>query len=212
MRRTVLLTGFGPFPGVRRNASDVLARRLAESARRRYPGTTFVHATLPTEWIGAPLRLEELTMTHRPDIALHFGVSHQAEGFVIETSARNVAEKADAVGTHPMANELVPNQPTVRQTKLPAARVVNRLRRIGLPACVSHDAGAYLCNAIFFHSLRLNDLVNPDAQSAFIHLPAALANRNKPMSQPEAVRGGLEIIATVLKHPPAMLPSYQAVA
>lgn len=212
MRRTVLLTGFGPFPGVRRNASDALARRLANLARRRFPHHRFVHATLPTEWVAAPVMLEELMVAHRPDIALHFGVSHQAEGLVFETSARNAADKLDAAGTAPIARELMANQPSVRLTNLPAARVVNRLRRIGLPAQVSHDAGAYLCNAIYFHSLRLNSLIKPEAQSAFVHVPAALANRNKPLSLPEAVKGGLEIIATILKQPPATQAAFPAVA
>jgi pyroglutamyl-peptidase len=212
VRHTFLLTGFGPFPGVRRNASDALARRLARVARRRFAGSTFVHATLPTEWVAAPVMLEELMVAHRPDFALHFGVSHQAEGLVFETSARNAAEKIDATGTQPLARELMANQPEVRLTSLPAARVVNRLRRIGLPANVSHDAGAYLCNAVFFHSLRISGLCKPGAQSAFIHVPAALATRNEPLSLPEAVQGGLEIIATVLKLPPATQPVFREVA
>lgn len=212
MRHTFLLTGFGPFPGVRRNASDALARRLASAARHRFTGSTFIHAMLPTEWVTAPLMLEDLMIAHRPDFALHFGVSHQAEGLVFETSARNAAEKVDAAGIKPTTNELMPNQPEVRLTELPAARVVNRLRRIGVPANVSHDAGAYLCNAIFFHSLRLGRLCNPDGQSAFIHVPVSLATRGGPLSLPEAVQGGLEIIATILKRPPATQPVFREVA
>ena len=181
----------------------MIARRLAVMARHRFTNVAIAHATLPTEWTAAPLLLEDLLAAHRPDIALHFGVSHQAEGFVVETSARNIAANVDASGSAPIAEQLIPNQPYARLTSLPTARIVHRLRRMGLPACLSHDAGAYLCNAIYFHSLRLNEHINAGAQSAFIHLPAMLAARAHPLSQSEAVRGGLEIIATALKLPPA---------
>jgi pyroglutamyl-peptidase len=185
------------------NASGELARELASHARRRFPTVTIACATLPTEWATAPLLLEGLISAHQPDVAIHFGVSHMAEGFVVETSARNCAANADASGAIPLASELLPNQPPERLTTLPVARIVNRLKRMGLPAAVSHDAGAYLCNAVYYHSLKLNSLLNDSAESAFIHLPTTLATRQSPLSFDEALAGGLEIIATALKHPPA---------
>lgn len=203
MTRKILLTGFGPFPGVPVNASDALARRLSQRAKQRFPTVNFVAATLPTEWTTAPLMLESLLSTHKPDISLHFGVSHMADGFVVETSARNAAANVDACGAVPLSDQLMPNQPAERLTTLPAARIVNRLKRMGLPASLSHDAGAYLCNAIYYHSLHINTHVNASAESAFIHIPACIATRQSPMNLHMAVQGGLEIIATALKHPPA---------
>lgn len=202
MKRTLLITGFGPFPGVPRNASGELAERLGILAKRTFPSVRFEVATLPTEWHTAPPMLERLFTGHRPDIALHFGVSHQARGFVVETQARNAARNADASGVVPYADALIPNQPDTRATTLPTARMVERLRRAGLPAALSQDAGAYLCNAILFHSLRLSDHVGPGTRSGFIHIPTRLPMTGAGLTLNAALRGGLEIIATALKHPP----------
>ena len=53
-RPIVLLTGFGPFPGVPENATAVLVPRLAKAARELFPTYDFVAEILPTEWTAAP--------------------------------------------------------------------------------------------------------------------------------------------------------------
>lgn len=208
----VLITGFGPFPGVPLNVSGVLAEALGDAARTTFPTARFEVAVLPTEWVAAPQRLEELMMRHRPAVALHFGVSHQARGFVVETQARNAACHVDASGEAPLTDALFPNQPEAHAATLPAARIVQRLRRAGLPAALSQDAGAYLCNAILFHSLRLNSRFEAPAASGFIHIPTRLPQRSTILSFDDALRGGLEIVATALRRPPAARPLAAATA
>lgn len=88
-RPVFLLTGFGPFPGAPRNASSLLIEALAKLAARRLPGFAVRAETLPTEWQAGPARLSALLDDLRPAVALHFGVSHRARGFVVETRARN---------------------------------------------------------------------------------------------------------------------------
>ncbi len=50
LRSTVLLTGFGPFPGVPSNTSADLVKKVVRLARRTLPEFHFAAAVLPTEW------------------------------------------------------------------------------------------------------------------------------------------------------------------
>ena len=78
-RITVLITGFGPFPGVPVNATMRLLPELARAAPKRFPDVQFAVEVLPTEWAAAPRRLQQLLAEVEPDIALHFGVSSRAK-------------------------------------------------------------------------------------------------------------------------------------
>ena len=116
---------------------------------------------------------------------------------------------------HRRITAVEPSSEMIRQRTAPAARIVQRLRRAGLPATLSQDAGAYLCNAILFHSLRLGGGLASPAASGFIHIPTRLPRRSAELTFDDAVRGGLEIVATALRRSPAprrLMASAEAVA
>lgn len=205
----ILITGFGPFPGVPHNVSASIAEAVGKAARRRFPSSSIVTASLPTEWDIAPEQAADLICDLRPALSLHFGVSDNAEGFVVETIARNEADRVDAAGQSPMVPTLEPFGPDELPTGLPAGRIHARLQRLGLPARLSRDAGTYLCNAVFYRSLLTNHELGSGGRSGFIHIPTNinLAPGNmSPRSAQLACRlnfhnamlGGLEIIAACL--------------
>ena len=102
-RPTILLTGFGPFPGVAKNVSAELIEALALVAAKRFPKRQVIAHVLPTEWQTAPVQLAALYKLHAPMLVLHFGVSLQATGFRIETQAHNThGPIADDKGAHPV--------------------------------------------------------------------------------------------------------------
>jgi pyroglutamyl-peptidase len=202
-RPALLITGFGPYPGYPSNASGLLAERLAEAAARRFPAYRIRAATLPTEWAAGPDRLAQLTDEIRPAIALHFGISRRAKGFVIETRARNVAAPTrDASGALPPDACVLRTGPDMITSTWPAGRIVARLRRLGLPAALSHDAGRYLCNAILYHSLAAADRAASGGGSrrGFVHIPPTLDEgmHRCQLDWNGAVAGGLEIVAACL--------------
>lgn len=150
----ILLTGFGPFPGVAVNASARLAALLAKRARRRWHGAHVACATLPTEWVRGPARLGALWRMHVPDVALHFGVTARAQGFEIERTGRNQCLDAeDACGQRPAAAHHLHDGPASFASTLPLDAIVEQLKAAGIPCCISEDAGSYLCNAILYRSL-----------------------------------------------------------
>lgn len=213
-RTTVLLTGFGPFPSVPANATSLLVPRLAEAARAAFPGIAFETHTLPTEWAAGIHHLYELYEALTPTVALHFGVSSRARGFEIEARGRNrLGFLPDAAGIFPTAPFLRADGHEYLTTTVPVSAIVARLRRRGLPAFVSRDAGTYLCNATLYTALDMARRSAREHRIGFIHVPSTLLLEERrpglgvhprcPLSWPEAIDGGLEIIGSTLGRPAA---------
>jgi pyroglutamyl-peptidase len=212
-RDTILLTGFGPFPGVPENASQKFVPKLAHLAARRFSAHRVVARILPTEWERAPSRLKALYDRERPKLVLHFGVSAQASCYVIEMLSRNACRHVeDAVGAMPRDDLVMAGGPHTLRTHLPAEEIVARLAALKVPAVLSDDAGGYICNAVLYRSLIFADQGDqPAAMVGFFHipqiiLPALLKKRANPLEMRfdwgTALIGGLEIIRTCLGRPP----------
>jgi len=180
----ILVTGFGPFPGILDNASGDFARRLADCANKRLPDAETVAAVLPVEWEAAPRLLRQLLAELQPAICLHLGVSSHAQAPVIETVARNSANpRPDAADRLPACKQLLNEAPPLLRNADPF-RLLSAAARAGLPLEVSDGPGGYLCNAIYFHSLWLarkqasaSHLWRP---VAFMHLPVRIGELGVP--------------------------------
>lgn len=206
-RPIVLLTGFGPFPGTPDNLTSRLVPELARRASRRFRGHDVIDEIFPTDWSQAPQQLSELYARHAPKLALHFGVSERATGFQIETTAFNrCVSAADAAGCLPSAPQIEPDGCESMSTRLPAAEIVARLQALNLPASLSPDAGGYLCNSIFYRTLRHAAALPRTAVAGFIHIPQKLAtadigtlsNAPRPFDWNVALLGSMEIIRVCL--------------
>lgn len=210
-RPVILLTGFGPFPGIVANATSLLVPQIASAARRAFPGATIVSHILPTEWAAGLHAVNELYANLHPEIALHFGVSGRAAGFEIEARGRNHCNASqDAAGLLPPLAFLNPMGPDFLPSLLPAAHIVVRLRRRGIPAKISRDAGGYLCNALLYRTLELARRSDQPPRVGFIHLPSSLVNVRNPGRGPlagcrlgwdDVISGGVEAIAACLGQP-----------
>jgi len=211
-RDTILLTGFGPFPGVAENASERFVQKLAHLAARRFSAHRVVARILPTEWERAPSRLQMLYERERPKLVLHFGVSARAEGYVIETLARNTRRSAeDATGALPRDDVVVRGGPETLSARLPAQDIKLRLAQMKVPVVTSDDAGGYLCNTILYRSLLFAEQIEQPDAVGFFHIPqviepALLKSQVNPAEMRfdwgTALLGGLEIIRTCLGRPP----------
>lgn len=204
-RPTILLTGFGPFPGIDDNATTALIPELAATARDQFPRHEVIGEILPVEWQRAPQLLQQLLAQTNPAIALHFGVTKHASGFQIELVGRNVCgPRIDAVGEFPTAAHVVDAGPETIASSFPAQRIIARLERAGLPCATSESAGTYLCNALLYHSLTRAQALPTPCIAGFVHLPAGLsamasAEAECRLSWDDALAGGIEIIAACLE-------------
>lgn len=168
MNTSLLVAGFGAFPGQRvnpaRQAAEALARRRAAFA---LSGIDLHVAVLPADHAELSPILCRLFARTAPDAVLLLGVAARRETLTIETRARNRVTllRPDAARQTPWSREIVHGAPENFASPAPAARLAARARAHGVAARVSHDAGAYLCNEAFYLSLLM------DRRAVFVHLP-----------------------------------------
>ena len=187
----VLVTGFGPFPGVPHNASAELVNGLARSAK--VPGVQHFTEIIPTVWAGARAAMRGAAGRVKPHAILHFGVSKRCTGFEIETRAVNMSgPKADDAGqVRPGTALQLSGKPVLRAT-LPPFELLRALRLEGFPAQLSGNAGRYLCNALFYWSLA--DAGEDGPLVSFIHIPAPGADVQTRLTPGDAAAGAHVLI------------------
>jgi pyroglutamyl-peptidase len=172
MTLTILLTGFGPFPGAPFNPTGPLAQELAH---RRYPAFADVRrlAHVFSVSYGAIDRdLPVLLAKERPDALIMFGLAVRTKHVRIETRARNALTRTlpDVEGQVPLSGTILPRGPAALPLRTPAQRLLVAARSAGLPVAISHDAGHYLCNYLCWRAAEAARKGRPRITS-FIHVP-----------------------------------------
>jgi pyroglutamyl-peptidase len=206
----IVLTGFGPFPGIMDNATATLIPRLTKAARALFPSHEVIGEVLPTEWRRAPEALRAIVAEGDVVLMLHVGVSESAPGFRLELIGRNMRTSLeDAAGELPSSISVIDQGPQLLASTIPAERIAARLFSLGLPCETSDNAGTYLCNSLLYNSLTAARALTPPAIAGFVHVPASLVGHGPdgrdthpdcPLDWRMAVSGSLEIVASCLDH------------
>lgn len=167
-RRTILVTGFTPFPGAPVNPTEQLMHSLPERLGDTLSGVRYEFHVLPTTWAGRQDVTEKLRRELQPDAIVHFGVDGTRPTINIETRAVNRAEQVrpDAAGDIAPQEHLAAGAEDARRATLPAEALCRAARSAGAPAELSEDAGTYLCNATLW------DSIGSGIPSIFVHVPA----------------------------------------
>jgi pyroglutamyl-peptidase len=178
-RPRLLVTGFGPFPGIPRNPSAEVAHRLAASPRWRRLGIEVRARVLPTTYAALEAELAP-ALAEGFDAVLMIGVAGRSRRVRVEGRASNRSSilHGDAAKRRPerMAQ---PGLPAFRRCRADVRRVVAALQEHGVPAAPSQDAGRYLCNASY-----LQALAGP-APVLFLHIPKGPRRTRKKDGAPQ---------------------------
>jgi len=186
--RTILATGFGPFPGAPVNPTEALVAALA---RMRLPQARLVTHVFPTSYAAVDRELPKLLARHEPDALLMFGLAAQTPHLRIETWARNsIAALPDAAGTIPALRSIAPGRPAALPLPTPARALFGVARRARVPAAISEDAGDYLCNYLCWRVAIAARQARRPRLAAFIHVPQHL-------SAAELARAGRAFVAVM---------------
>jgi pyroglutamyl-peptidase len=169
---TILVTGFGPFPGAPFNPTTPLVKKLARLRRPALADATIVAHVFPTSYAAVDDALPQLIARHRPDALLMFGLAPRAKKIRVETRARNAASiLPDAGGTSPRRHSVEAGAPAAMALPAPSHRLLGALRGARVPAALSHDAGGYLCNYLCWQAVEAARRPRGPRLAAFIHVP-----------------------------------------
>lgn len=191
---TLLVTGFGAFPGVADNPSAKLVARL----RERPPesgAARLAFAVLPVTWRMLGEDLPDLHARHRPAAVVHFGVAARRRMISIETRARNAGTLAqvDADGARRADGLLDPAGPATRACTLAPHALRDAVAAAGVPVRLSRDAGDYLCNATYWMSLAAGLL------AVFVHLPPARESAGRGLPEAMLEQAGRRVVSAVAR-------------
>ena len=162
--KRILLTWFEPFGRWSENSSALCVSAVE---RRRHIPVTIDTVIYPVHFVRAKERLER-DLQGGFDFAVHLGQHEGSSCVRLERVAHNTRPTVDG-GERP----LLKNGPPEFRTSLPLGKWSRFLRKNGIPSVVSHDAGCYVCNAVFYWSLYLTGRQALPTRSLFIHIPLA---------------------------------------
>lgn len=169
--RTILITGFGPFPGAPLNPTEALVQALT---RVRLPRMKIVTHVFRTSYASVDRDLRSLLRRHKPDALLMFGLAATTPHLRIETCARNVLSPLpDVAGVAANARMIAPGHAAALGLTTPARALRAATRRVCVPAAISNDAGD--CNYLCWRAALAARKPGGPRLVAFIHVPEGLA-------------------------------------
>lgn len=169
---TLLVTGFGPFPGAPFNPTTPLVKRLARLRRPGLADVRIVGHVFPTSYAAVDRDLPALIARHKPDALLMFGLATRAKRVRIETRARNaLALLPDVKGATVHRSKIASGGPATLSMPAPAVRLLNAARAARVPTMLSRDAGRYLCNYLCWRAAAAVAAKGGPRLAAFIHVP-----------------------------------------
>ena len=194
----IVVTGFGPFRGHDVNPSWEAVKALPaawDDDQHR-----LVVEEIPVDYDFVLKEVPDKWSRHSPDFILHVGVSHLAEKLTLEKQANNSGYmKPDVKDSYPPGNCCVASCQDVKKSSCLDVEVlmadVNQdcaRENLKVEACVSEDAGNYLCDFVYFKSLH-----SLNGNSLFVHVPEV--GENKPYTIKQMTEGLAVIVKNVIK-------------
>jgi len=188
---TVLLTGFEPFAGDAVNPSwDAV--QLVD-----VPGVNLVKQLLPCGFDASLTVLRQAVEAHDPDLVIAVGLAGGRDAITPERVAINLddARIPDNSGRSPVDEPIVDGGPAAYFTGLPVKAGVAALQAADLPAAVSHSAGTFVCNHVFYGLMHLIATERPGLRGGFVHVPysSEMAIADKPSLPLRAIADGLAV-------------------
>lgn len=204
IRKIILLTGFEPFNNETINPSWEAVRALEGWGE----GDFVVHARqLPCVFGQARRVLQQALEELQPAVVIAVG---QAGGRV-DLSVERVAINIDDAPIPDNQQRQVVDQPVVNGgpaayfSTLPIKAIVQSLREAGLPSSLSHSAGTFVCNHVFYGLMHHARDWGTTMRAGFIHIPylpqqAAAHPGAASMRLDDMVEGLRIAIRTTLAH------------
>lgn len=170
MKRTVLLTGFEPFNKERVNPSWEAVRALEGWAEEDF---SVVIRQLPCVFGLARKAMKDYIEELQPGVVIAVGQAGGRADLSVERIAINIDDAPidDNSMRQIVDQPIVSGGPAAYFSTLPIKAIVHALREHGLPASVSHTAGTFVCNHVFYGLMHQAAEWGTVMRAGFIHIP-----------------------------------------
>ena len=202
---SVLVTGFGPFPGAPVNPTQQIVRNLART--KCLAGHTIAAHVFETSYAAVDRDLPRLIARHHPRALVMFSLAANTPHIRIETMAHNeiTQQQADVTGVKPRNSAIRPSRTASRRGRAPFAQLVNAARVAGFKAQISQDPGRYVCNYVYWRATEAAQKAGGPKQVVFVHVPELRSGKNAGglVGLHLLVRAAQRIVAGVINGLPA---------
>ena len=191
MANTLLLTYFGPFPGVPVNPTVALAEGAVRALNTARPDLRVVARELPVSYDGSSATLRAALQDVQPDALISLGVAVGRDVVSLEQVAINLdsAGIEDNDGDRRCDEPIAPGGQEAYFSSLPVRASFERLRAAGEPVEISYTAGTYVCNHVFYEGQRISRDLGLSIPAGFVHVPAICADGEEDADGEEATEG-----------------------
>lgn len=191
MANTLLLTYFGPFPGVPVNPTVALAEGAVRALNTARPDLRVVARELPVSYDGSSAALRAALQDVQPDALISLGVAVGRDVVSLEQVAINLdsAGIEDNDGDRRCDEPIAPDGREAYFSSLPVRASFERLRAAGEPVEISYTAGTYVCNHVFYEGQRISRELGLSIPAGFVHVPAICADGEEDADGEEATEG-----------------------
>lgn len=189
--RTLLLTFFGPFPGVPVNPTVALAEGAQRLLTQMRPDLNVITRELPVSYDGSSTALHAALQEVQPDALISLGVAVGRDVVSLEQVAINLdsAGIEDNDGDQRCDEPIAPGGQEAYFSSLPVRASFERLRAAGEPVEISYTAGTYVCNHVFYEGQRISRELGLSIPAGFVHVPAICADGEEDADGEEATEG-----------------------
>lgn len=165
----ILVTGFEPFGGERRNPSAEVVERLPE----RSSNAEIIKLILPVVRRKASTAIQNAVEKFRPDAVISIGQAGGRVDISVERVAVNLDDYRipDNEGNQPENEPVVAGGPDGYFCTVPVKQMVSAIQKAGIPAHQSLTAGTFVCNHVMYATLHFLAEKYPAIPFGFIHIP-----------------------------------------
>jgi len=166
----VLITSFGPFPGVDNNSSQLLMTKISEIYSEN--GIDINYEVLETSYNFCLKWIEKFPI-EKYDLIIHLGVAIKAKKIRLEKYARNnVCPNSKDFSGNEWGESIIYHNTLQRfKTEIELSEVLSQLNTLRNHVYISNNAGDYLCNFIYYLTNYKKDILFLKTKILFIHLP-----------------------------------------
>ena len=163
----LLVTGFEPFYIYDVNPSQLIVEAINGTVINNI---TVIGSILPVNFSESVTQITSEIDRYNPVLVLSLGLNGEARMVQVENLGINIRKRPRSDPFWFIPKRLDPEGPFLLRTLLPTIDMVSAIRSQGIPARNSMHAGTYVCNAVFYHTLRYIEH-NKQIPMGFIHVP-----------------------------------------